>query len=75
MTIKKDALAYELADALDDKKSLDFYFALVDKYSEGFLVEKLNIVLTTPEAKIKRSRAAYFNYLVGKHGKRISSRD
>ncbi len=75
MSNKQTALAYEFADALNDTKSIDFYLALVSKYSEEFLRDKLQIVLTTSEDKIKRSRAAYFNYLVSKHGKRTNSRD
>ena len=75
MSTKQTALAYELADALDDKKSLDFYLALVQKFSEEFLREKLQFVMSTPEHKISRSRAAYFNYLVTKHGKRHNTRD
>lgn len=75
MSTKQTALAYELADALNDKKSMEFYFVLVEKYSEEFLRDKLKIVMTTPEEKITRSRAAYFNYLVTKHGKRNRSGD
>jgi len=75
MSTKQTALAYELADALNDKKSMEFYFVLVEKYSEEFLRDKLQIVMATAEEKITRSRAAYFNYLVTKHGKRHSSRD
>ncbi len=70
MSTKQTALAYELADALNDKKSIEFYLALVQKYSEEFLREKLQIVMATAEDKITRSRAAYFNYLVTKNGKR-----
>lgn len=75
MSNKQKALAYELADALDDLKSIDYYIALVSKYSEEYLREKLQIVQTTPIEKIKRSRAAYFNYIVSQHGRRIYSGD
>ena len=75
MSTKQTALAYELADTLDDLKSIDYYVALVSKYSEEYLREKLEIVLTTPLEKIKRSRAAYFNYIVSQHGKRIYTGD
>lgn len=75
MSTKQTALAYEIADALNDKKSLEWHLSLVQKYSEEFLREQLQIVMSTPDHKITRSRAAYFNHLVTNHGKRHNPRN
>lgn len=57
-------LARELAQVLDDHDSLPFYQGLIERFSEHTLKETLKRVLAVPENKIRKSRAAYFNYLM-----------
>jgi hypothetical protein len=61
---QQKAIAYDLANKLGDVKSLGVYEAFVRKYSLEFLDEILQVVLSTPERNIKRSRGAYFTFLV-----------
>ena len=57
-------LAYEIADILNDRKSIDWHIANAKKYSESFLRDKLNYVLTK---KGIRNRAGYYNRLIQLH--------
>ncbi len=59
-----EAFAIELAEALDDMKSLLTYQRFVSRYSKSFLREILETVVKTPKEKIKNSRGAYFTFLV-----------
>ena len=59
-------LAYEIADILDDRKSIDWHIGNSKRYSESFLREQLHKVLTDPKT---RNRVRYYNYLVQLHGK------
>ena len=61
---ERKAFAYELASTLKDVKSLGVYEKMVWNYTEEKLREILQLVMNTPEENIKRSRAAYFTYLV-----------
>lgn len=61
---KKTALAIELAEALNDKDALSLYVAFTHKYPETLLRATLSKVLLIPEHKIRRTRGAYFNYLI-----------
>lgn len=61
---EKKAFAYEIASVLQDQKSLGLYQNYVEIYSEAKLREILKIVMETPMENIKRSRGAYFTYLV-----------
>ncbi len=71
-----DKFGLYMAERLNDIKSLTFYIRLAHKYNQGFLMEKLEIVLNTPEEKIKKSRAAYFTYLITQYAdaRKYSSR-
>lgn len=62
-------LAYEIAQELGDMKSIDLHLSFTKKYSGSFLREILQQVISTPERNIKRTRAAYYTYLVLKNGK------
>jgi len=62
-------LAYEIAHALNDMKSINFHLTLTKKYSEEFLRVQLDTALKKPDHEISKSRAAYYNYLVRLHGK------
>lgn len=64
---KKQLLALELADALDDRKSLALYIAYSRRYPERLLRKALTEAKDIPSNKIKKSRAALFNHLVQKH--------
>lgn len=64
---KKQLLALELADALNDRKSLALYIAYSRRYPEKLLRKALTEAKDVPSAKIKKSRAALFNHLVQKH--------
>lgn len=69
MNNRKDQnLAYEIAKTLDDLDSLQYHLTTVKKYKEEFLRKILQKVMTTPEEKIKRSRAALYTFLVNQHG-------
>lgn len=63
---KEEKLAYEIADILDDRKSIDWHIACAKKYSESFLREKLNYVLSKPGI---RNRAGYYNRLIQLHAR------
>ena len=66
-TSQEEKLAIEIAEALDDVKSLKTHLLFAKQYSESFLREKLEIVLKTPKEDIRKSRAAYYTYLVTQH--------
>jgi len=57
-------LATEIADTLNDRKSLRWHLQNTRKYSEAFLRETLAEVMAMDESEIISSRAAYFNHLV-----------
>jgi len=67
---RKELLAYDIAQELDDFKGLAFYLSCTKKYSEQFLWEVLGQVREIPSAKIKKSRAALFNHLIQKYAQR-----
>lgn len=77
LTPQEQRLAIELAQTLDDVKSLLTYQKFVKQFSESYLREKLNMVMSIPRADIKKTRGAYFTYLVLQHekSKRNSSRN
>jgi len=61
-------LAYELANALNDRESLALYATFTQKYQEAFLRKILQRVMSVPDNKIKRTRGALFTYLVNQYG-------
>lgn len=65
---KEILLARDLADGLEDKERYPLYLSYVKQYSEPFLRELLSHVKQTPIQKIKKSRGAFFNYLIKKYG-------
>lgn len=70
MATPPDKLALEIATTLDDLDALALHQTFTKKYSEAFLRKKLMRVLSIPERKIKRSRAALFNFLIQQHENR-----
>lgn len=65
-TANEIQLAHELADALDDRKSLAFYLTCAKKYPREFLASTLNHVLTLPSHSIRTTRARLFTNIVTK---------
>ena len=57
-------LAHEIASTLQDMDSVTMHLQYVRKYKEAFLRKVLNKVMSLPESKIKRSRAALYTFLV-----------
>lgn len=57
-------LAREIAERLNDHKSLTQYLKYAKQYPHRVLREKLDYVCSLPERKITSSRAAYFTFLV-----------
>jgi hypothetical protein len=62
-------LALDLAQGLNDAKGLPLYVFYARKYPESFLRMTLGAVKEIPREKIKKSRAALFNYLVQQYAK------
>ena len=62
-----ELLALDLAESLDDRKSLPLYISYAKRYPEGLLRRILGEVKEIPSEKIKKSRGALFNYLIKKH--------
>jgi len=67
---KEEILAMDLADGLNDKENLNFYFWASRKYPEGILRKIYSQVKQVPEKKIRKSKGALFNYLIQKYEKR-----
>lgn len=60
-------LANEIADALDDRGSLQLFLHFAEKYKEVHLRKLLEKVLSVPERKIKKTRGALFTFLVSQY--------
>ena len=69
---KPNHFAHELAQELDDLKSLSLYESYVQNYPASFLRTILIEVLGVPAHMIRKSRAALFTYLVRKYGERAN---
>ena len=69
---RKELLASDLARGLNDSKSLPFYLSVVRQYPEPLLRKLLGEVREIPSEKIKKSRAALFNYLLKQYAKENS---
>jgi hypothetical protein len=67
LTEHEQILALEIAETLDDMKSLLTHQRLVRKYSESYLREQLAKAMATPKEEIRRNRAALYMYLVNQH--------
>jgi hypothetical protein len=62
--MKKEKLAREIAEALNDMDSLAMHRQFVEQYSEEFLRKNLHKALATSQKKIRKSRAALYVFLV-----------
>ncbi len=61
---KEELLALDLAQGLNDLKSLNFYLSVSKKYPEELLRRICNQVREIPTEKIKKSKGALFTYLL-----------
>jgi len=66
---REELLALDLARDLNDLKSLPLYLSYAKKCPESLLRKVLGEVKEMPAEKIKKSRAALFNYLIKKYAK------
>jgi len=66
---KEELLATDLAEGLDDKANIRFYFSVCRKYPEELLRKIYSQVKEIPPEKIKKSRGALFNYLLQNYEK------
>jgi biotin operon repressor len=62
-----ELLAFDLASALNDRKSLPVYLSYARRYPESLLRRILGEVKEIPDRDIKKSRAALFSYLIKKY--------
>lgn len=69
---RKELLAWDLAKGLNDSKSLPFYLSVARQYPEQLLMKLLGDVKEIPSDKLKKSRAALFNYLLQQYAKETS---
>ncbi|MFH2068279.1 MAG: hypothetical protein ABII89_02290 [Candidatus Omnitrophota bacterium] len=60
----EELLALDLAQSLNDLKSLNFYLSVSGKYPEELLRRICNQVKEIPTEKIKKSKGALFTYLL-----------
>jgi hypothetical protein len=57
-------IAFEIADLLNDRESVNTYMKYAELYPEEFLKRIIAEVKLTPLHKIKKSRKALFAYLI-----------
>ena len=69
---REELLAMDLAQALNDKKSFSLYLSYAKRYPETLLRGILGEANEVPSEKIRKGRAALFNYLVQKYAKQTS---
>lgn len=69
---KKELVALDLAEVLNDVKGYPFYLSCAKKYPESILRKILGEVKEVPSYRIKKSRAALFNHLVKKYAQKTS---
>jgi hypothetical protein len=70
-----ELLAQDVAEALNDRENLALYLSCVKKYPEALIRRVLGQVQDIPDAKIKKSRGALFNYLIQKYGGQNSAKN
>jgi len=66
---KEELLAMDMAQALEDQEHLPLYLSYAKRYPETFLRGILGDVMGRASEKLKKGRAALFNYLIQKHVK------
>jgi len=69
---KRELLALDLAEALNDHRGLALYLSYSKKYPEPLLRKVLGEVKEIPFEKIRKSRAALFNHLIQKYAQKTA---
>jgi biotin operon repressor len=69
---REELLALDIAGELKDLKSFPFYLSLARHYPESLLRKLLGEVKEIPVTKIRKGRAALFNYLIKKYAQNTS---
>lgn len=64
---KEVRLAIAIAEQLNDHKSIPQFIGMCQKYKESFLKDILKQVVETPQRKIRKTRGAYFTFLIRLH--------
>lgn len=67
---KEELLAYDAAAKLHDLENLALYLSYAKRFPENLMRKTLSEVSHIPEAKIRKSRGALFNYLIQKNGRK-----
>lgn len=70
-----EALAYEIAQTLNDPEALPLYKTYIEKYDHQFLRDTLKKVMSIPSHKIRRTRGALFTFLVQHNGRNKQRED
>jgi DNA-binding MarR family transcriptional regulator len=69
---REELLALDIARELNDLKALSLYLSYARKYPESLLRRVLGEVKEIPIRRIKKGRAALFNYLIKKYAQKAS---
>jgi cell division protein FtsI/penicillin-binding protein 2 len=69
---REELLALDIARELNDLKALSLYLSYARKYPESLLRRVLGEVKEIPIRRIKKGRAALFNYLIKKYAQEAS---
>jgi len=64
---REDLLALDIANALNDQRSLPLYLSYAKRHPEPLLRRLLGEVEEIPPEKIKKSKAALFNHLIKRY--------
>jgi len=67
-------LANEIADTLNDRDSLQYHLQNARKLKEEFQRRILMKVMSLPESKIRKSRAALYTFLISQGSNHGNSR-
>jgi len=70
---REELLALDMAQTLNDLKSLPLYLKYAKSLPESRIREALSWVKQVPDERIKRSRTALFNFIINKYAKRAAS--
>jgi hypothetical protein len=63
----KEARAFEIAETFKDEQNLGLYLVYCRKYPADIINKAFKVAKEIPSEKIKRSRGAFFTYLVKKY--------
>ena len=66
---EQEALAIKIAEGLDDAINVEQYLEYCKKYPKKLIKKAFNHVSEIPDYKIKKSRGAYFSFLIKEYAK------